>query len=356
MSSLYRRRRAPLAAIGLVATAALTLAAGSTADWARVRVPAHLRVRRDGGTFGIVPSSTSAGRPRSYFNLAVQPGKTTRDTAVISNTGSRTQRLKITTSSGVTAANSGSAYQNAPGKCGGPRCWVTGLPAAVTLAPGERRARTFRVSVPAGVQPAQYLTGITAESSARSSAVAVGSNGQASAKTIIVRQVTVGVAVTVGVLAQMKRALEISPVSAGWVGHTPRLFISVHNLGQTFARAKGTVLCTVHGRPHSYRVIVETVLPGTTAVLPINAPGLSGESVPCKVRLREGTDPPAIWAGVVTLPSQSQRKIIHTGNGAYTTLPDNTLPLWAIVLMVLGAMILTTLLVLLRRNKLHRPR
>lgn len=293
---------------------------------------------------------------RSYFNLSVPPGKTARETAVISNAVSRTQQLKISISSGVTAANSGSAYQNVPGKCAGASCWVTGLPSAVTLAPGERRALRFRVAVPADALPAQYLTGITAESLARSSAVGVGSNGRSSAKAIIVRQVTVGVAVTVGALAQMKTALAIAPLSAGWVGNIPRLFIPVHNPGQTFAKAHGTVSCRVHGRPHSYDVIMGTVLPGTGAVLPINARGLSGESMPCRVRLREGAGPVAFWSGTVTLPSRSQKKVIHTGNGVYTTLPDNAVPPWAIALMVIGALILMALMVLLVLQRRQRQR
>jgi hypothetical protein len=348
-ASPARRQRVPHA-IGLLSIAALALAAVGTA------VPARAGGGVRGGSFGLTPTLTSGGRPRSYFNLTVPPGKTTRDTAIISNTGSRTQRLKITISPGVTAANSGSAYQTAPGGCTGASCWVTGLPTAVTLAPGERRALRFRVAVPADAQSAQYLTGITAESLARSSAVAAGSNGQASAKAIIVKQVTAGVAITVGALTQMKTALAVAPVSAGWIGHTPRLLIPVHNPGQTFVKAKGTISCRVHDRPHSYDVIMQTVLPGTNAVLPINAPGLSGESVPCKVRLREGTGPAALWSGTVTLPSRTQKKIIHTGNGAYTTLPDNTVPPWAIALMVLGALILTALLVLLVLQRKHRQR
>jgi hypothetical protein len=285
-----------------VSIAALELAAAGTA------VPARAGGGVGGGSFGLTPTSTSAGRPRSYFNLTMPPGKTARDTAIISNTGSRTQRLKITISQGVTAANSGSAYQNTPGGCTGASCWVTGLPTAITLAPGERRALRFRVAVPADAQPAQYLTGITAESLTRSSAVAAGSNGQASAKVNIVRQVTAGVAITVGALTQMKTALAVAPVSAEWIGHTPRLLIPVHNPGQTFVKAKGTISCRVHDRPHAYDVIMQTVLPGTNAVLPINAPGLSGESIPCKVRLRESTGPAALWSGTVTLPSRTQKR------------------------------------------------
>ncbi|XVQ83261.1 WxL protein peptidoglycan domain-containing protein [Microbispora siamensis] len=342
----------PHAAADLVALALLALGAGTgTAALAHAGGPLG-----DGDSFGLTPSSASAGPARSYFDLTVPPGRTTRDVAIISNDGSRTQRLKITISSGVTATNSGSAYQSVPGKCAGAGCWVTGLPATVTLAPGERRALTFRVHVPADARPAQYLAGITVESALPPSAVRVGSNGKASAKAIIVKQVTTGVAVTVGALSQMKTALAVSAVSGGWIGPTPRLSIPVHNPGQTFARAKGTISCTAGGKTYSYDVIMGTVLPGTSALLPINAKGLNSGSLPCTVRLRTDTGPAAVWSGTVELPPLTQRTFIHTGEGAYTELPDNTVPLWAIALMAIGALVLTALVALLVLQRKQRQR
>jgi hypothetical protein len=350
-SSRARRPRVPHAAVGLVTLAVLALVAGTG-----TAAPARAGALGDGDSFGLKPSSAWGGQARSYFNLTVPPGRTTRDAAIISNQGSRTQRLKITISSGITATNSGSAYQSVPGKCAGASCWVTGLPATVTLVPGERRALPFRVHVPADARPAQYLTGITVESALPPSAVRVGSNGKASAKAIIVKQVTVGIAVTVGALSQMKTALAVSAVSGGWIGPNPRLSIPVHNPGQTFAKAKGTISCRADGKTHSYDVIMGTVLPGTSAVLPINAKGLNSGSLPCTVRLRTGTGPAAVWSGTVELPSRTQKTFIHTGEGAYSELPDSTVPLWAITLMVIGTLILTALLALLVLQRRQRQR
>ncbi|GHE38310.1 hypothetical protein GCM10017673_45830 [Streptosporangium violaceochromogenes] len=339
----------PRAAAGPVILAVLALVAGAgTAAPARAGGPL-----RDGNPFGLRPSPASAGQARSYFDLTVPPGRTTRDTAIISNPGSRTQQLKISVSSGVTAANSGSAYQSAPEKCAGAGCWVTGLPSTVTLAPGERRSLTFRVHVPDDARPAQYLAGITAEPAVRPSAARVGANDRASAKAIIIKQVTVGVAVTVGTLSRMKTALAVSSVSGGWVGATPRLSVSVRNPGQTFTRATGSVSCEVDDRARSYAVTMGTVLPGTGAVLPVNARGLSGGSLPCTVRLRTGTGPAAVWSGTVELPSRTPKKIVHIGEGAYAELPESTVPLWAVALMAVGALTLTALpaLLVLRRRR-----
>ncbi len=347
MTSLHARRR-PHAA-DLAALAVLVTAAG-----AATAVPARADGGLGTGPFGLKPSTTSAGRKRPYFDLTVAPGTATRDTVIISNPGRRTERLRLTVSRGVTAANSGSAYESVPGPCSGAGCWVTGLPATVTLAPHERRALTFRVRVPAGVQDGQYLTGITAEAAVRPGAVRLGSNGAASAKAIIVRQVTVGVAVTVGALARMKTTLVIPTVSAGWIGTEPRLYIPVRNVGQTFAEARGTASCRARDRNHTYHVVMHTVLPGTDAVLPINAPGLSSGSLPCTVRLRDGAGPPVVWSGLVQLRSPPRQKIIHTGNGAYTALPEQSVPFWAILLMALGTLILAALLALIVLNRRQR--
>jgi len=89
-----------------------------------------------------------------------------------------------------------SGYQPARRRCAGPGCWVSGLPSAVTVAPGASKALRFRVRVPRGTRPAQYLSGITAQLSAHRRAVRVG--GRHSARAVIIDQVTVGVAVTIG--------------------------------------------------------------------------------------------------------------------------------------------------------------
>jgi Bacterial protein of unknown function (DUF916) len=203
------------------------------------------------GPFGLIPSPTSAGQPRSYFELTAAPGGSAVDTAIISNESHKTERLKVTTSVGVTAANSGSAFEGTATNCARASCWIRRLPGTVTLAPGARRTLTFRVAVPRRTRPGQYLAGITAESALRPRAVRVGSNGRSSAKAIIIDQVTVGVAVTVGPLSQLRTSLAISAVSAGWVGIVPRLFIPVRNPGQTFVRATGSVSCRVGARRHS---------------------------------------------------------------------------------------------------------
>lgn len=308
------------------------------------------------GPFGLTPAPTPAGQPRPYFSLTIAPGQSANDVAIVSNEGTRPERLLVTTSRGVTAANSGSAFEGIAGRCAGASCWVAGLPALVTLAPGARMALGFRVAVPAATRPGQYLAGLMAQSAIRPSPVRVGSNGHASAKVTIIDQVTVGVAITVGRFPQMRTALSISAVSAGWVGATPRLFIPVRNTGQTFVRATGTISCRSGGRPRLYRVIMETVLPGGQAALPVNAPGLTSGAMPCTIQLHGSTGLRAAWSGVVNVRPMVATRTYHSAKSVYVSLPENTVPPWAVALMVIGALILASLLALLLQNRKRTAR
>jgi hypothetical protein len=303
-------------------------------------------------SFGLTPVPTAVGQPRPYFNLTIAPGGSARDIAIVSNDGTRTERLMVGTSLGLTAANSGSAFGRFSRTCAGVGCWVTGLPAAVTLVPGTGRALGFRVAVPAGTRPGQYLAGITVVAAAPPRSVRIKSHGPVSVNVIVVDQVTVGVAITVGSLARLRTRLVVPAVTAGSFASLPRLYVHVRNTGQTFARASGTVSCRTGGQDRLFRLLIDTVLPGGEAVLPINAPGLGSGELPCTVSLRDDADHAVTWSGFVDAIAPARTKTIHTGPGAYATLPADSVPAWAIALMVLGGLILAALvgvLVLYRR-------
>lgn len=308
------------------------------------------------GPFGLTPVPTAAGLPRPYFTLALAPGQSAQDTVVVSNPGGTAERLDVGTAQAVTAQNSGSAFGQFSRQCAGAGCWVTGLPPVVTVGPGAGLPLRFTVTVPAGTRPGQYLAGIAAEPAARPAAVRVGRAGRSSARAVIIDQVIVGVAVTVGRLARLHTALVISPVTAGSVGPMPRLYVPVHNSGQTFARATGTVACRAgQGPRRRYRVIMETVLPGQGAVLPVNAPRLSGATAACTVRLHTGPGRTATWSGEVRLTAPANPVTVHTGDGVYSALPQDPVPWWAVALLVLGGLILAALIAVIVRRRPRTP-
>jgi hypothetical protein len=90
----------------------------------------------------------------------------------------------------------------------------------------------FRVAVPPGTPPSQYLAGIAAEPATMPGSIQAGANGHASASVVIVGQVYVGVAVTVGVPARLRTRMAVTAVTADSIGSLPRLNVRVHNAGR----------------------------------------------------------------------------------------------------------------------------
>jgi hypothetical protein len=307
------------------------------------------------GQFGLTPLPGSTGHAASYFTLTMAAGESVADTALISNAAKVTEKLKISRATGVTAGNGGSAFSRSFQRCSGTGCWVSALTGEVTLPAGAAEQLPFMVRVPAGTPPGQYLAGLTVESAVRPPSVQVGSNGKASARAVIIQQVTVGVAVTVGVLSRMTTRLRIPGVSGQAIGPTARLNIGLANTGQTFAHGTGKASCTAAGRRRSFAVYADTVLPHDQAVIAVNAPGLpEGVTMPCAVWLGYGNGLIVRWAGLVTVPAAPRGRIIHTGPGAYSVIPDAGIPAWAIALLAVGVLLLVAIAVLLRQRRRSR--
>jgi hypothetical protein len=311
-------------------------------------LPAAAAPAGGNGQFGLTPVPDSAGRVAPYFMLTMAAGETVTDTALVSNEGQVAEKLKLSRATGVTAGNGGSAFSQEFQGCSGTGCWVGGVTAEVALPAGGTEKLPFTVRVPAGTPPGQYLAGLTVESATPPPSVKVGSNGRATARAIIVERVTVGVAVTVGVLSQLTTRLRIPDVTGVAIGPTARLNLDVANTGQTFTHGLGKASCTVAGRSHSFGVYAATILPHDQAVIAVNAPGLpEGVAMPCAVQLAYGNGLIARWAGSVTVPVPPPARIIHTGPGAYSVVPENGIPGWAIALIVIGVLVLAALAVLL---------
>jgi hypothetical protein len=305
---------------------------------------------------GMSPSALPNGQARSYFNLTVAAGQSTTDSVVVTNQGTRIETIKISPSLGVTSPQSGNAFEGYFKPCTSVGCWISGLPSKVTLPAGGSQTVPFTVNVPNGTAPKQYLAGITAQPNTTPKPVSVGSNGKAAAKAVIIHQIDIGVAVTVGNLALMTTALVIPTVTSTTVGSTLRLGVGIENQGQTFAKATGSAVCTSGGKQLTYPVNVDTVLPDQAAVVPVNTPGVAfGSSIPCVVSLTNGAGGAFHWTGTVSTPSTTPTTIIHTGPGVYTVVPVGGTPTWAIVLIVIGALVLigiVALLLVIRRR--HR--
>jgi len=308
-----------------------------------------------GFAFGAAPVTKAHLGARSYFSFTLQPGGVARDAVVVSNTAAAPVTLKLGASAGTTANGSGDGYAGAYGGCRAAACWIHGLPATVTLPAKGRKTLAFTVSVPSGTPLRQYLAGITIEPAQSGGPTSLGSKGGAGAQAVITRQVNVGVAITVGSLSQLVSRLLISAVSTSSIGTTPRLLVHERNVGQTFVHAKGAAVCTANGGRYWFSVVSETVLPGDTAVLTVNAPGLpGGKTASCTVKLNSATGGSAAWRGTVHVPKLTSTPVVHTAPGVYTALPKKTTPWWAFALVGIGAaavVLLGVLVVVVLRRK-----
>ena len=304
------------------------------------------------GTFGLSPLPSSDGRLAPYFTLNLSPGHSATSIALVSNPGHTTEKLDISRSTGATAANGGTTFNQAFTRCSGVGCWITGVPGKVTLPPGMGEEIQFTVSVPRGTAPGQYLAGLTAEAAQKPKPIKIGSNGKATGQAIIIQQVTVAVAVTVGTLSELSTRFEIPDVYATVIGSTLRMNIELANTGQTFAHGTGVVSCLVAGKDRVFPFYASTVLPGERALIAANLTGLrsTGMTVPCSIRIAYARDLSAVWSGAVTLPATaSASRAVHIGPGAYAVISPSGIPGWATALIVIGALLLAAAVVLIVR-------
>jgi Bacterial protein of unknown function (DUF916) len=351
-----RRRWRPAAALARAGALGATIAVASLSILTTGPAGAVGVSGNGSQAFGANPVPLPDGQQRSFFDLTIGPGQSTTDQIVVTNQDTSSQTLKLSPSTGATAPNSGDAYVKAFEPCAGTGCWVSGIPSTVTLAAGGSQTIPFTVTVPGGTATQQYLAGITIQPNTSPTPQKVGSSGSASAQAIIVHQINIGVAITVGALSSMTTSVAIPGVAVTVVGSTPRLNIQEKNTGQRFFSGNGNATCTVNGSQLNLPFTSDTVLPGDTATLAVNAPGLPlGSAANCSVSIGSGIGQSATWSGTVAVPGVTSTSIVRTGPNSYTVVSTAGTPTWAIVAMTIGAMLVVllaiVLIVLLRRRR-----
>lgn len=188
--------------------------------------------------------------------------------------------------------------------------------------------------MPRGTAAGQYLAGLTAEEAGKPPTVRVGSHGKTTGNAVIIEQVTVAVAITVGSLSTLTSRLVIPGVSATLIGSMIRLSIGLKNTGQTFAHGTGKASCVAAGQRHAYSFYASTVLPRERALIPVNALNIPDDAgkMPCAIPLGYGNRQIVTWSGLVTVPAASTSRVVHTGPGAYSTIPVSGTPWWVTAL------------------------
>jgi hypothetical protein len=168
----------------------------------------------------------------------------------------------------------------------------------------------------------------------------------------IVPRIVIGVAVTVGPLATLTTGVRFTGVTAAWLDGLVRLTVQVRNTGQRFTQGTGTLSCTKGGTTRSFGLSMDTVLPGESAGLPVNGTGMSPGSWSCTAHLKDSGGATVTWAGTVVVPSTAPAATKRIGSNDYVVPASPGIPLWAIALMIIGALILISIwAVFLRRGR-----
>jgi hypothetical protein len=305
--------------------------------------------------YTVAPAPEANGQQRGYFILSSSPGRSTTDVVVLGNNKPVTQRLRVGLVDGTTATDSGSAYSELAPRCAGVGCWVTGIPQAITLPPHSQDWLRFRVTVPAGVRPAQYLAGIAVTPDVPPQPVQFRSSGHVATRVLVVSRVVIGVAVTVGQLGTLRTKTELTGVTAGWVDGQVRLTVRVRNAGQRFTKATGKIACSLGSATHSFRFSMDTVLPGQGAGLPVNGgAGMHSGAWRCVARVMDSSGRVAVWTGTVTVPSTVTAATKEIAPNDFVAQQGGGIPGWAVALIVLCGLILVSLWAVLVRRRRYR--
>lgn len=255
---------------------------------------------------------------------------------------------------GKTAVNSGDTYPYlAPGRCMRTSCWLSHVPASVTVPARSRLVVRFEVEVPRGTGPGDYLAGVLVRPDATGSVSGRSSHDDVGA----VLTTSVGIGVAVQVPGPLHPQITIRSVALDVSSGTPLLHIVEHNSGTTWEHpAGGAIIASAAGR-RSLRlgVVSDTLLPGDSAALTLPVEGVGRGSHPTEVELWYAHDHlRAIWRGTLAFPYS-----VPAPNSRTTTpvvIETATTPGWIVALAggLGGLVLLLGLLLLLAMRRRRR--
>jgi hypothetical protein len=277
------------------------------------------------------------GKTASYFQLRVAAGDSGAAALLVANPQGYTCRVDLDASYGKTATNSGDTYPVVPaGTCARTSCWLKDLPGEVTLPAHARVSVPFKIAVPVGVSPGEYLAGVLVRPALQP---ATASPGHAEVGAVIRTSVGIGVAVVVP--GPLKPLITIPSVTLEVNGGAPLLEIVEHDGGNTWEHpAGGAVISATGVPPGRFGVSSSTVLPGGSATLTLPVAGAPRGARPTTVTLWYAHNTKkAIWAGVLSYP---RSMAAPAGHGATRVVITTTrVPTWVVyVAVLLGAAVL----------------
>ncbi|HTW08947.1 MAG TPA: hypothetical protein VME46_15640, partial [Acidimicrobiales bacterium] len=307
--------------------------------------PAGAQANRAGCLTVHVGPQLRPGETSSYFQLTIAPGRYASEALVLANPNNYACQVGLSASYGQTAVNSGDTYPAlAPGVCKRTSCWLSGLPGVVTIPARARTLVGFKVRVPAGARPGQYLAGVLARPHVR----AAEAPHIAGTRVGALVNTSVGIGVAVVVPGPLSPLISIPSVMFDTANGIPLLHITERNAGNTWEHPAGGAMITA-GPAHVLRfgVSSSTVLPGGSATLTLPVLGTPyGRHVTTVILWYAHDTKKALWTGVINYPES--RAAVPSPHGTQVVVTTVEAPRWVIALAItLGAVVVVLVLVLL---------
>lgn len=250
----------------------------------------------------------------SYFSLTLAPGASQKLQLRVANVSSSSAMALVSAVRGETGPTSGDVYLTPTAPCMGDACWITQMPPRVTMPAKSRKLLPLTVTVPTGTAPGQYLAGVTVKDPSATTNVHSGPGRRGSISATVIREITVGVAVTV-TGGPLQRVLAITSVRGSLAGKTPAVAVTEVNLGNTWLHPKGHLAVGSGANERVLPLASGTILPGASATLRALLPPGLPKTTTVHATLcygHNGTPPCVSWSGTVTTP---QAPIAYTPSG-----------------------------------------
>src|SRR5437764_3644015 len=321
----------------------------------------------------LVPSAAAAaGRPvlrlravgnpkLGYFVYHLAPGAARGGAVIVSNTGDAAGSVKLYAADGATGSTSGTVYltDRLPARTAR---WVQFARSTLDLQPGEHVRVPFRVRVPSGARPGQWVAGLVAESARR--APTPRTSKRAGIR-IRIRDLTI-VAVQVDVPGPARPQFSIGGAHVGGQKGFEQLLVHMRNGGNVLRKPTGSVVISRGGGAvvETVPFALDTFLPKTAIDYPILLahalePGTYLASVTLSFAGADGA-PTTVRASPRFAISKRQVKQIFASAPPTRRAAASSATPWLLIVAIVVASVVAALraliVVLLLRRPGQRPR
>ncbi len=211
------------------------------------------------GGFGVQPVHTNHNR--GYFLFRMRTGAAHTGYLEAFNSGKQPLTLRVYAVDGLTGVTSGVVYANHADRVAGAGAWLRPSTRRVVLAPGTRKRVGFRLRVPAGTRPGDYLAGFALENAHPAT-----SAGRFQVKEVV--RTVVGVEVVVPGPARARIRLGAVGLKALPGTTASAVTVPLTDTGRLLCKPVLTVSVAGRGVRRTETHALDTVLPGDRIAYP----------------------------------------------------------------------------------------